>query len=495
MHPLLRSLQDLSFSRKGIIVSCTALVLMGLTAAGLTSLVIPLLTPDTGEEEEDRIEILYQTHQRLRFSETAFLPQLEGYPIPDIPGVSGLSFSPEEELAELNRFAETRPEVQGAKFWLGMERMFEGRPEEAIPLFHAENAAFPHPLVRRFEYRAALRAQDRETLFALKADPAYAEEFDPVYLFHLGVITDDWGLILSWFWSAQYSDMTPATLALVTVAGLIWTALMVSLFPRPLHRIYGLLIPIAVLLGMISTWPTVLSGIWLDGRFHLNEGSEFMESLIYFIVSVGLREELCKLLLFTPFLLRVAKPGRDLEALVFGALVGLGFAIEENLSYVSEFEGTGVAVSRFVSANFLHLTLTGVNALALTRAVRQPGSWMADAVQTLGITIGLHGIYNTLLSQPLPGFGDLSYFSGAALIGCGFIFFREIPSLSSAHGLRVSRTALFCWGFSLLFCLEIMVSILFLPFNQALFLTGNVALSAVLIGYIFLHQIQEPLAD
>ena len=331
-------------------------------------------------------------------------------------------------------------------------------------------------------------------LILLRKNPAYQEELQGVHLFHMGVITQDWGMIFRWFWLAQYENLLGGVLFLVLVAGAIWTVLILSLFPRPFLKPYILLIPCAITLGWISTWPTIWSSIWMENRFDIQEGNDFVSSLLFYLVSVGFREELCKLLLFTPFLFRVLKNGRDLEALIFGALVGLGFAIEENMSYFSNYQGSGVAVSRFVSANLLHLSLTGVTALALTRAVRDPGRWMADAITTLAMCIGLHGLYNTLLSQPVPGLGELSYFAGAVLAGCSFLFFREIEGLTTLRGLKISRSALFCWGFCLLFNLELLSASVMLPFDSALFLTGNAALSAVLTAYIFLHQIREPLS-
>ncbi|MGA0369083.1 MAG: hypothetical protein ACO3N7_06500, partial [Kiritimatiellia bacterium] len=105
-----------------------------------------------------------------------------------------------------------------------------------------------------------------------------------------------------------------------------------------------------------------------------------------------------------------------------------------------------------------------------------------------------HGLYNTLLSFPVPGLGDLSYFSGTALAGCAWLFFREVHELSTGRGLRISRTALFCWGFCFLFNLELLTAVAWYPFSEALYLCGQAALSAVFIGYIFVHQIREPLA-
>lgn len=208
------------------------------------------------------------------------------------------------------------------------------------------------------------------------------------------------------------------------------------------------------------------------------------------LVSVGLREEVCKVLLFAPLLVYTVKPGRDLEALLLGGFVGLGFAIEENISYLSGFSG-GVAISRFVSANMLHFFLTGVTALALTRAVRDPEKWLVDSLQLLVFAIGLHGIYNALLSHPVPGLGDVSTFAWAALTGCAALFFRELETLAPPRGRKMTRTGVLCWGFCGLVCLELAWASTHLDFSDALNQVGQAALAGVFTCYIFVHYMRE----
>ena len=253
-----------------------------------------------------------------------------------------------------------------------------------------------------------------------------------------------------------------------------------------------ILAPFALCLGWMSTWPTIFSGIWLDTQFNLSEGDNFLVGLAYFLVSVGLREEVLKLLLYTPFLIWAVKQRRDGEALILGALVGLGFAIEENLGYFDPMS-SGVMVSRFISANILHFTLTGVTALALTRAVREPAKWGMDSLQLLGAAIGLHAIYNTLLTHPVPGLGDMSYFHGTALVGCCYLFMREAATLFPIRRRTLSLTATFCWGFCVLSSLELIHASAHFPFREALSMAGGSAIASILSGYVFLYFTREPL--
>jgi len=52
---------------------------------------------------------------------------------------------------------------------------------------------------------------------------------------------------------------------------------------------------------------------------------------------------------------------------------------------------------------------------------------------------------------------------------------------------------LFCWGYTLLFCLELGVAASQFHFSDALYSTGQSALSAIFLGYIFVHCMREPL--
>lgn len=484
MTPLVKFLHDLSYSKTALAKSCAFILLLGFAIAGITGSLLQWLLPEE-DYEPDLIQNISLQYELARSPSFDFM---------DLPSLGTLFFPPEDKwLPVLKDAAGAKDPAQGKRFALGLWVQGEGRLPEAMNLFHEENRAYPHPLVREWEINTALRAKDVDAIRDLQQNPAYEEDIDGLFMFRLGVAVKNWPMIFRYFWDAQYRYLPLDTLLMALISGAVWTALIFSLFPKFLKS-YGFMALGALALGWMSTWPTIWSDIWMDQQFGLNEGSDFISALLYFTISVGLREEVCKLLLFTPFLFRVLKQGRDLEALLFGALVGLGFAIEENINYFQSYQGSGVVVIRFVSANLLHLSLTAATSLALTRAVRDPQKWLADGVQLLAIAIGLHGLYNTLFSYPVPGFGDMSYFAGAVLAACSYLLFKELRSLAPMRGYKISRTGIFCWGFCLLLNLELLGAAALLPFNQALYYTGQAALSAVFIAYVFIHQIQEPLA-
>ena len=114
-----------------------------------------------------------------------------------------------------------------------------------------------------------------------------------------------------------------------------------------------------------------------------------------------MREEVCKLALFTPFLpwlLRKRAPGR---ALITGALVGLGFAIEENVQYYAE-HGLSAAMSRLLTANFIHIAMTAITAHSLYRMVRSRFAEAGQFAATFAAIVLVHAFYDWLPSyEPL----------------------------------------------------------------------------------------------
>jgi|GEM_PF-1089972 len=489
MHPILRFLHDLSYSARGLKLSCAVLVGVGAMSSAAVGLLSPLQETPGGIDSIEQIYHLYRI--RLRNDD---VPLLSPPATLDPGGLFRNVFDVPADawLERLTREANHPSPQPGVRFALGLWRFDRGEYQKAVYRFHAENADHPHPLVRSLELDAALRDRNFDHLDRLVRDPAYADETDSAFFMRYGWIRNDWSMILRHFWRAQYGNLRFDSLLLSLLAGLVWLGLLAGLLPGRIRPVHAGWLLVAIVLGWVSTWPTVWAGMALDPLLPFDDGPDFVSALLFHLTSVGLREELCKLLLFTPLLFRVLRAERDGEALILGAAVGLGFAIEENIGYVASSTLGGVGISRFVSANMLHPMLTGATALALTRVLRNPGQWLGDGLQVLAMAIGLHGVYNALLTAPVPGLGDLSYFSGTALAGAAFLFFREARSLASLRGRRISLTGLFCWGFCLLFNLELIRAAAILPWNQALNLTGGAALTMVFTGYIFLHMIDEP---
>jgi len=502
---ILNFLNVLSYSRSGLMRSCALILLTGVLASGLASWIFRadrawLWETDVNVPRDDR-ERLYE---HWFWDLETLLSGLEGLPEEDPDSFQAfgrrvLAGNP-DAVAGLKQKASSDwiPE-EGVLFLLALHHMQRGEYTEAAGAARRENEIYPHSIARHVAVDALFRAGHFRTLAELSEDPEFTGLLRGGKMVRIAFRIGDLPLMFRHLLIAEYEGLRVSLLVLALLTGGIWAAILLHVYPRGGFRPIRFWVPVAMALGWMSTWPTVMSMIWMEERFGFVEpsGTDFLEALLFHTLSVGLREELFKLLLFSPLLLvMIRNRGRgELDVLLLGAMTGLGFAVEENLGYFAGTLAGGISTSRFVSATLLHAMLTGTAGLALYRAVTNPGKWLADSFTVLAMVIGLHGLYNALLSAPIPGLGDMSYFYGAALAGAVHLFFREVRVQGGINARSLSITGLFFWGYCLLICLEMAYSTLYYPFLESISLVGESALTGMLTAFVFLHALGEPLVD
>jgi RsiW-degrading membrane proteinase PrsW (M82 family) len=229
-------------------------------------------------------------------------------------------------------------------------------------------------------------------------DPRYAPVRDAAFHMELAEHDHDWLQVLLWIWPSTYVHTQAWPLALAILAAVLWFAISTRL-GRIHDHVNGrvALYTGAFLLGVISIYPTLLLVSFEETLLGFKELGQPLPDAIYFIFGVGLREELCKLLLFLPLLPMLRRRGSRIEAMTCGALVGLGFAAEENVAYFHRLAASG-ALSRFLTANFLHMSLTALVALSVFDAVRGR-STNRDTVNIIfPLAVIIHGAYDLFLT-------------------------------------------------------------------------------------------------
>ena len=137
-----------------------------------------------------------------------------------------------------------------------------------------------------------------------------------------------------------------------------------------------------------------------EGLLNMTESGDPIRDALFFTFGVGLREEVSKLVFFLPLLPFLRRYGTRLDVLVCGALVGLGFAAEENLNYLRVGDlSTGMA--RFLTANFFHMSMTAILAGALDDMLRDgkdEGDGVHEASRRRSSTVAaMHGAYDYCL--------------------------------------------------------------------------------------------------
>lgn len=254
-----------------------------------------------------------------------------------------------------------------------------------------------------------------------------------------------WWQIPEHFYSG-YERLGPLTLAVI--AGVCWLLFLFQAMQvkswRDGRLWCGLL---AVGLGVLSIWPTGFFILWQEIGWGLEDSDELMAGVRYNVLGVGLREEfakLCCLLPLMPILLRMRS---ELSALLLSGCVGLGFAIEENVSYFSR--GDLSTMGRFLTANPVHIALTGLVGLAVYRALRNPSGWGPHAVGVFGMAVFAHGLYDAFISVPVLAL-DYSLFTTVIFALLVYQFFRELRDLRKPQGDVISLSANFLAGVSVL---------------------------------------------
>ncbi|MCM2314422.1 MAG: PrsW family intramembrane metalloprotease, partial [Thermoanaerobaculia bacterium] len=268
--------------------------------------------------------------------------------------------------------ADATPPARLANHLLARTAMLRDEPEEAARRYEREGLAFPgeadDDLRRALRIWRELEAWDE--LRARASDPRWASASGPKLRLAIAEHDRDWPTMLLWLWPSSFEGVEAWPLALAALAGVLWF-LIATRLGRISESVSGrrALYAAAFALGVLSVYPTLIVITIEEVAFDFRPVGQVVPDAIYYVFGVGLREEACKLLLFLPLLPILRRRGSRVEALTCGALVGLGFAAEENLLYFQNFEAS-VALTRFLTANFLHMSLTALAGLAVYDASR-----------------------------------------------------------------------------------------------------------------------------
>jgi RsiW-degrading membrane proteinase PrsW (M82 family) len=266
------------------------------------------------------------------------------------------------------------------------------------------------------------------------ADPRWTAAVTPSLEADLAFARHRWGQWLAWLWPASYLRGSPASWFLAALSAVLWGWFCWRLGGSPR------LLVVAFLLGVLSIYPTHVLIHLEEVIPALRQTGDLVGDAVYFVLGVGLREEAAKLLCFLPLLLALRRGTARGEGLVLGAVVGLGFAAVENVSY---FEGGSLAttLTRFLTANFLHISLTAVAAETVTEAIRVTSDRsVARAVNTFGLVVLLHGAYDWFLSTPQ--LGELSFLAMTTFVICSQLFLRAAPVGRGRGGMPLVRVVI-----------------------------------------------------
>jgi len=285
----------------------------------------------------------------------------------------------------------------------------------------------------------------------------------------------------------------PGPVVLAVIAGCCWFVFLWQAMKLPGLRDLQLWCALlAIPLGVLSIWPTLFWSYWQEQVWNLHESQELIPGVRYFVLSVGLREELAKLLCLLPLMPILLRLRNELTTLLVSGCVGLGFAIEENVGYFTSSAGTST-LGRFLSANPLHITLTALAGLALYRALQNPKRWGSHSLGVFGMLVFAHGLYDTFIV--VPALAEYSLFGMIIFALVIYQFFRELRELRPSQGDTISLSANFLCGVSLLTAATFVYLSATLGMSVAFdSLAAGVIGQAVMV-YLFLREMPETMVS
>ena len=339
------------------------------------------------------------------------------------------------DASAVARLADVRPPMRYANYVLARNALLKKDWRAAASRFESEGLAFGDGNERILHRALRLWSShdDWRDVRNRINDRRYAGAVDAGLRLGLAVHDRDWLRVLLWCWPASYVYVSLWPLALAFIAAVLWFWIAARL-GRIQDAVNGrvFLYAMSFILGVLSVYPTLLT-ITIEESFGLRELGQFFPDLIYYIFGVGLREEACKIILFLPLLPALLRRGSRIEAMTCGALIGLGFAAEENVSYFLGDSGSA-PLARFLTANFLHMSLTAIVALSAFDTLRKRATSRDAFNVVFPLAVFIHGAYDFCLTTndlPLSSLGSL-----LLLIAIARRFLRQLLIASSREEER-----------------------------------------------------------
>ncbi len=388
----------------------------------------------------------------------------------------------------LANHARMRPPLRFANEFLADLLAKDGQEETALRHYQVESEFPEADYARRRAVSLALKLEDKVFLAETLAQPEWRDAATPRQKIDIAVTLKDWQRLFGAVLAYDYQSKDLPQRLLTIFAASIWFVIVIQFGHYSRTRLFLYLA--AILTGVASGTLTLYVLILQENVGGMNTGADWVEQALYFVVGVALREELIKLACFFPLLPFLLIRRNALEALLCAACVGLGFALQENVNYYQSGEGSAVALSRFLTANFFHLAATGLLGLALFEMILHPKrSWEEFLATFIGVVL-LHGAYNSLLS--IEELSDYSILYIFAFVLLAQRFFHKAGALQDARAHAVSPLAVFVLGCTLLVGVVLNYASWQQPdFYDALLLIGFALAGVFPIAFIFINQFKS----
>ena len=366
--------------------------------------------------------------------------------------------------------------------------------DRALQYYERELAVRPNAeQVRRRILATYYQKQDFAGLGKLAKDPGYEKLITPVIALEIAMRHRDWAALWPPLLALQKENFTQRTPVILScVAGAVWLLLAWQMGqPKGLFSFIIWAPLVAIPLGAASTLPVLFLDVYQSESWGLKHTGLFFQDCLFFIAGVGVREELCKLLFFLPLVPFLLARKNRLEMIIVAGCVGLGFAVEENLSYFRQGDPSS-AFARFLTANFFHFAATGIIGLALCDTLRDlRGKWWKFPATYL-VVAAAHGFYDAFISVPAYLFVALGL---SCFILLSLVFFREVARERGAATDQIFPAATLILGLAVLVATILVCASREYGFEFALDALWSGALSLTIFIYMFYILFRDGLQE
>lgn len=388
------------------------------------------------------------------------------------------------EKIELRAQAEP-PQMLAAELFGSIQKR-RGNTAAAMHAFHLEGMHFTDATAAREEaLRLAVTLRELDVLRSIAGQPGWIESCHPLLQHHAGALLGDVWMQWRGLVHHRLNEIPYGMLALAFFVAALWYFILVQHSDHARWR-WARPMP-ALMAGVCSVWPTLTILAYQEFHQGMTANAPFPHDLIYYLAGVGLREEGCKLLLFAlflPWLLWRRQPGL---ALLTGAFVGLGFSLEENIGYYQDYGGT-IAWTRFLSANFLHISLTGLCAHSLYRMLHTRFARADEFIGTFLAAVAAHGAYDWLGTGALDDNGWLSII---VLVLTVSRFIDRLAAETRPTRLTISPRAVFTFGSAALIAISFILGAWTTRSMEGVATAGQECLAMVPIALLYWRKFEN----
>lgn len=377
------------------------------------------------------------------------------------------------------------PAMLAAELYASVQKR-RGNTQAAMHAFFSEGSHFAEAKAAREEtLRLAVTQRDLEFLRAIAARPGWIDQCHPLLQHHAGALLGDVWMQWRGLVRHRLHELPYGMLALAFFAAALWYFILVQHGDRERWRWAR---PVtAIMAGVCSVWPTLTILAYQEFVQGMTADAPFPHDLIYYLAGVGLREEGCKLLLFALFLPWLLWRRQSGLALLTGAFVGLGFSLEENIGYYQDYGGS-IAWTRFLSANFLHISLTGICAHSLYEMLRTRFAQAGAFIATFLAAVAAHGGYDYLAIGSL---GDGGWFSIILLVLCAGRFIDLLAAETRPVRLTIAPRAVFTFGSAILIAISFILGAWATRSMEGVATAGQESLAMIPIALLYWRKFEN----